>query len=424
MRPRAPGAMLWLVIALATAAYAVRLDAPSWQSSGQAAPRYVFDESYTAFTAHRLLQGDPSILVPAVRRYRCVQPDTADLSPLSRGEWSHPPGAPLAIASTIAVFGFNATGARMASVLAALITLVATAYLAGPRRAWLACVLVGFDGAFFVFARVAMPHMLLTAGVTAGAALMVSAVASPVARRRWALTAAAGLALGFAASVRWTAIPVAVALGLATQISVEGSRRRMLAPLAAALAAAAGAYLATYLPWFFQGHGLADLVQLHRAMLAFHAAMPGEAAQSQPAYAWPWTLRAVTFVVETARDEVRAVLCTGGRILWWSIAPVLVVGAWRARRRGLRWLLPTAAIAATWAPWAVLGRFGMTYYLLPALPFAAVLAAGLVAHLRVRCAAAICAALVLALFVISYPVLAAVPISRATFARYTAVLGR
>lgn len=411
----------WLVIALAVTAYAVRLGAPSWQTGD--APSYLFDESYTVFTAHRLLAGDARILAPDERRYVTDWPGAGDLSPRSRGEWSHPPGAPLAIAATLSVFGFNAVAARLAAVIAALIALVATAHLAGPRRAWLACALVGFDGAFFVFARTAMPHMFLTAGLTAGAALLVSAAASPRTGRRRALVAAAGAAFGFAASVRWTAVPVAIALAAVTSVSREGRRHRLHRLLPLAAVAALAVYLATYLPWLAHGHDLADLIELHRAMLAFHTAMPADAAQSTPAPLWPWTLRAVTFSVERSGDDVRAVLCSGGRILWWGLPLALTVAAWRARRGALRWLIPAAAITATWLPWAVIGRFGMTYYLLPALPFTAVVIARLVASLRFRGACAAVAAVALVLFAVTYPVLAAIPIRRASFARYAAVLG-
>jgi dolichyl-phosphate-mannose-protein mannosyltransferase len=411
-----------LVIALAVTVYAVRLDAPPWHAGE--APAYLFDESYTVFTAHRLLLGDAQILAPAERRYVTNWPGAGDLSPRSRGEWSHPPGAPLAIAAALAVFGFGAVAARLAAVIAALIALVATAQLAGPRRAWLACALVGFDGAFFVFARTAMPHMFLTAGLTAGAALLVGAAASPRPGRRLGRVAAAGAALGFAASVRWTAVPVAIALVAATAASREGRRHRLHRRLPIAAVAAVAVYLASYLPWLTHGHGIADLIELHRAMLAFHTAMPADAAQSTPAALWPWTLRAVTFAVERSGDEVRAVLCSGGRILWWGLPVALIAAAWRARRGALRWLMPAAAIAATWMPWAVIGRFGMTYYLLPALPFTAVVIARAVASLRIRGACPACAAVALVVFAVTYPVLAAVPISRASFARYAAVVAR
>jgi dolichyl-phosphate-mannose--protein O-mannosyl transferase len=88
------------------------------------------------------------------------------------------------------------------------------------------------------------------------------------------------------------------------------------------------------------------------------------------------------------------------------------------RTRALRWLMPACAITATWLPWAVVGRFGMAYYLLPALPFTSVVVAHAVAQLRLRHAATIYAALVVPLFVIAYPVLAAVPIPRASFERH------
>jgi dolichyl-phosphate-mannose-protein mannosyltransferase len=412
-------AALAVVLVAAGLAYAVRLDAPAWRAGtgDHGPPRYLFDESYTAFTAHRLVLGDATVFVAAARRQAYLAAGAADLSPTSRGEWSHPPGAPLAIAVTTSLLGFTDLGARAAAVCAALIALVATAALAGPRRAWLACVLVGFDGAYFVFARTAMPHMLLTAGVTAGAALLVGATAASSARRRWALAALGGAALGFALSVRWTAI------GAAVMISVEGRRHRMAGPLVGALGAALVVYVATYVPWLCRGHGWDDLVALHRAMLAFHARMPAAAGQSTPPYAWPWTLRPVTFAVDASAGVVRGVWCVGGRCLWWGLVPALIAGAWRARQRRLRWLITTAAIGGTWLPWAFLGRFGMTYYLLPALPFAAVALADLVGRVRWRGAVPVCVALVLGGFAISYPILAAVPLSRATFARYAAVLG-
>lgn len=406
-----------LVIVAAAIAYGTRLDAPSWQPR-PGAPRYDFDESYTAFTAHRLALGDPSVRVPAARRADVVRGGAGDLAINARGEWSHPPGAPLAIAATTSLFGFSAVGARLAAVLAALITLLATARLAGPRRAWLACLLVAFDGAFFVFARTAMPHMFLTAGLTAGAALLVAAVTTP--RRRWLLAAAAGGALGFAIAVRWTAIPVALAIGLAVLVSREG--RRMAGPLAGAGAAALAVYAIAYLPWLLHGHGLGELVRLHAEMLAFHRHMPGELGQSQPFYAWPWLARPITFLIEPSPDGVRTVLCAGDPLLWWLLPPALVATAWRARRRHLRALLPALVIAATWLPWAVLARFGMAYYLLPALPFTAItIADALRDRPRVRRGYAVAA---LCVFALLYPVLAAVPISPAAHDRYRTALER
>jgi dolichyl-phosphate-mannose--protein O-mannosyl transferase len=178
-----------------------------------------------------------------------------------------------------------------------------------------------------------------------------------------------------------------------------------------ALAVATATYLASFTPYFLHGHGLADLAALHREMLAFHAQLPAQLGQSEPVYLWPWTLRGVTFLFEASGNDVQTVVCAGGRLLWWAIMPLAIVYARRGRH--LRWLLPVAAIAATWLPWFAIGRFGMTYYLLPALPFAAILASH--AASRMRAAPAIVAAITLAGFAITYPVMTAMPVSRATY---------
>lgn len=399
-----------LVFALVLLLYGARLDTPGWQGGA----RYVFDESYTAFTAHRLEIGDPSVLVPAARRSDVARVASRDLASNARGEWSHPPGAPLAIAATTQLFGFGEVAARLAALLAALITLLATAQLA--RRAWLACLLLACDGVFFVFARTAMPHMFLTAGITAGAALLSGAASAGTARERWLCALAAGGALGFAVAVRWTAIPMAGAIVVAALVS----RERLRGPLIGCVAAALATYVIAYLPWLLHGHGVGELVDLHRAMLAFHTHMPAQLGQSQPFYAWPWCLRPVRFLVEADHGVVRTVMCAGNPLLWWAIVPALVVAAWRARGRALAALLPALVIAATWLPWAMLARFGLSYYLLPALPFTAIVLADVLPR-RAALPYAASALLVLALL---YPVLAAVPIARATYERYRAVLDR
>ncbi|MEO8549861.1 MAG: hypothetical protein ABI678_07800, partial [Kofleriaceae bacterium] len=258
----------------------------------------------------------------------------------------------------------------------------------------------------------------LVAATTLGAVLAVLALAVP--RRRWSAAIAAGGAFGFAIAVRWTAIPIALAVAIGALASVEGRRARLRGPVLAAVLAAVAVYVASFAPYFAHGHGLGDLVRLHRAMFAFHASLPAQAGQSAPVLAWPWTLRPVTFLVESSRDEIAVVMCTGGRLLWWSLVPLLVAGAWRARRAGARWLVPVLAIAATWLAWLAIGRFGMTYDLLPAVPFVAVLAARVATRRRVRAA---CVALAIAWFAVMYPVLAAVPMPRATYDAYRAVLG-
>ena len=417
MRAHARTIALGAAILLAAVAYFVRLGTPDW---GAGAPRYLFDEKYTAFTAHRVLLGDPAAFKWAARRFEYLPAGRADLTLTSRAEWTSPPGAPLAVVPFIAAFGFSATAARVASVLAALIVLAATAWLAGLRRAWCACALLAFDGAFFVLARTSMPYMFLVAGLTAGAALLSHAVQTG--RRRTLAAVAAGVAFGFAASVRLTAIPFVACFALAAALGAPAGWRAMRVPLLAMIAAALATYAATFVPHLCHGASPADLVQLHRAMSWFHARVPRDFPQGTRWYTWPFALRPVVFDRRAVGGGVAVVWCVGGRLLWWGLLPALLYGVKKVlektRGRGVAQLMPVAAIVATFAPWAALDRFGMAYHLLPALPFVALLLAQAFDRPRAPWSAPAAVALALVMFAASYPILAAVPLSKPTLARY------
>lgn len=414
----------WLALAatlaLATFVYVARLGTPSW---GEGPPRYVFDEKYTAFTANRVVKGDPAAYRWAARRYELAATDTRDLSFTSRAEWTSPPGAPLAVAPFIAAFGFSELSTRISAVMAALVALIATGYLAGLRRAWCACALLAFDGVFFVLARTVMPYMFLTAAITSGAALLVVALRSP--RRRLLAAVAAGVAFGVATSVRLTAIPLTVALIGALVISKDGVRERFWRVGLVAGVVAIVTYLATFLPHILHGgQTLADVARFHQKLAWFHGHVQRDFPQTAPWYAWPWALRPVVFRAEpTSTGQVAAVWCTGGKLLWWAVIPVVGYALWRLRERDWRDLVPMAGILATWLPWAPLNRFGFFYYLLPALPFAAVLVSRALEESKRRWVAPVYVAVSLALFAATYPVLAAMPISEASLRKYGGILG-
>jgi dolichyl-phosphate-mannose--protein O-mannosyl transferase len=410
------------IIAIAIAVYAVRLDQPKWDGP---VPRYTYDEKYTAFTANRIARGDSVAYKSAARRYEYLRGDTDDLSLLSRSEWTSPPGAPLALVPFIAAFGYSEVSSRMASIIAAAIALLATASLAGRRSAGVACALVAFDGVFFVLARTAMPYIFLVAGVTAGAALTVRALRADQHknRHRWILLAGAGLAFGFGISVRLTGVPLCLAVLVAVAISREGTEQRFLAPCLFVALVAATTYLASYIPFLASGHSLKDVVDFHRSMAWFHAHVPSDFPQGSRWYTWPWAMTPVVFRSDQVGSDTAVVWVVGGKLLWWALVPALIYGLWRGRNRAMVYLLPAATIAAAWLPWAALDRFALFYYLVPALPFTAVLVARALHEGRKRLMAPAYIGLSLLLFVATYPVLAAVPLEPTTLARYATLLG-
>jgi dolichyl-phosphate-mannose-protein mannosyltransferase len=382
----------------------------------------VYDEIYTAFTAHRLARGDDKAFEPGVRRYRYLADDSTDLALVSRAEWSHPPAAPLLMSLAVRLLGFHAAAVRLVSLVFAGVMLLATASLS-PRRWWVASTLLALDGMFFVFARTAMPHMILASSITVGAVLLYSSMLHR--RRSLALMIGAGACFGLAAAVRWTAVPIELALALA--LCVSKRRRAALTPrrALAAMLAAVVVYVLAYLPYFLDGHGASDFVALQGKMLWFNRHISAPSSQVSSWMLWPIDIEGVLFNVRTVGDRHAMVVCTGGRVLAWSMIPVLALAVRRwLRTRSARDGLTVAAIVGSWLPWAVLARAGFSYYLLPALPFCAVFLARELHRAGTRFRWATPLALVIATlnFAALYPALAGVPLSDSMFDAYRSAL--
>lgn len=179
-----------------------------------------------------------------------------------------------------------------------------------------------------------------------------------------------------------------------------------------------------FLPHIWHGQSVGDIVRFHQKLAWFHAHVPREFAQVTPWYTWPWTVRPVVFGGETAvAGEAAVVWCASGKLLWWAVVPMVGYALWRVRERDWRDLLPLAGILATWLPWAPLNRFGMFYYLLPALPFAAILVARALEEWGRRWLMPAYVGTAVILFAAMYPVLAAVPLGQQTLQRYGAAVG-
>jgi two-component system, NtrC family, response regulator AtoC len=411
-------APLVAILTLALILLVVRLNEPSWGSSR--APRYVFDEKYTAFTAFALARGEIGWFAPATRRIAYLDGGAEWLSPGGRVEWSHPPGAPLVMAGSTSLFGYSERSCRGVSIAAALIALCAVWALAGRRAGWLACVLLLLDPQFFVFARTAMPHMLLTSSLAAGAALALCARRARGKRYHWL---ACGAVFGFAASVRWSALPIAVAIVVATLAGCRRGRVRLVESAVLAAGAFVVAYAATFGPFLAHGYSAGDLFRWHRSMVWFHDHMPASFPGCSPWYLWP--IRPVLLDERAVHGQVAAVEACSLRVLGLALVPVVLVGIYRARRA----MPPTrivavSAIVATWLPWAFVGRFGMAYYLLPSLPFVAVLFAQALVRSRRRWVRVAPLALAAAVFVASYPTMTGRPTSRESYAKIRSALRR
>lgn len=381
---------------------------------------YVFDELYYAYTAGRFVAGDDGAYSTAV----LPQADPAI-------EWTHPPLAKLIIAAGIVLFGDEPIGWRIFSALAGAATVVVLYQLAlrltGSRMVGIvAGGLILLDGLTFVESRVGMSNIFFTLS-TSAALLAVSRVltASPAAAVRPLLLT--GVMLGLALAIKWSASALIGLVGLAVLwriIQWRRSRERavptgaMLGWTAVSLIAIPAAiYLASYLHFFLTGHGLADLIDLHRAMFAYHRDLGVVHDYSSSWWEWPLAARPVWYYVDEGGRDGVYVFGNGNPLLYWPmvVAVLWVLVDWWGRRPAAL-VVMAIGFFGQWLPWALSPRGTFIYHFLPSVPFGCLALATVVVGAwrggRLKRSAAVGYLLAVAItFLIFYPLHAAVPLS-------------
>ncbi len=385
---------------------------------------YMFDEVYYAKDAKAILDGrmDPK------RDYPWEPGDVVS--------WAHPDAGKMAIAVGIALFGDRPFGWRVSSVVAGLALLACVFPVArrlGLSRGW-ALVALGLAAADLLGiaqSRIATLDIFVAAWT---AVCVLCALRYVQDGRRGLWLAACGLAGGLAVATKWSG---ALALVAAVAIVALGDRIAALAPRdgaragdhvplgmkgartaglwdPVAIAALVGAlvalpavvYVASYVPYFADGHSLAHFRELHSQMWHFNFTLSAPHSYASAAPTWMVVYRPVwySFVDEGAYFGVVAM---GNPFLWWvGLAALLaapVLGIWR---RVTLPLLPALLVVVLYVPWFATGRTSFLYYMTPVAPFLAILVAAVAAtlvadqvpgRLRTTLATGVVAALVAAL---------------------------
>ena len=356
---------------------------------------------------------------------------------------AHPPVGKWLIAAGILVAGDEPSGWRLAPALAGTLTVLVTYLLALRllrRRApaALAALLVALDGLAFTMSRIGMLDAFVALFVVTGAWLLAVDRDDP--GRPWRLLA--GTSFGLALGTKWSAA-LALAVALAVVVARDRSLRRVVVPLVVVPAAV---YALGYTGWLVSyerteeageqceagrcGTSPVDrvvgLVDEQREMVSFHRRLEPRHPYRSPAWRWPLLQRPVlTYFERCPRDDGEAcrvppgtrarIVGLGNPVLWWGFAASTPVLAWLAVRRRER--APAVVLAFSvgqWAPW-LLTKPGYLFYLLPAVPFAAIgLALVVDRRPRLRTAATVTVVvLAAAAFTYWYPLWSAVETSKA-----------
>jgi dolichyl-phosphate-mannose-protein mannosyltransferase len=361
----------------------------------------------------------------------------------------HPPLGKWLIAGTSAIFGNNEVGWRLAPALAGIVSVLLLVRIA--RRifrsnvfAGIAGLLLALDGLSVVQSRVALLDIFLQLFIVAGFGALVldreqmrSRLAGLLAEgvdlsdgiptlgpRPWRL--AAGVLLGLACAVKWSALSFFVLFALLSLMWDRGAlksagvtrswrwaaRKSWLPGIGSLVVAPTAAYLFTWLGWFagenswnrhwadshpsatrldilgiripfnwgFLPAGIRSLGDYHLNAYRFHEGLDSPHAYGSKPWSWLILGRPVSFYYQGdgvrgcgATDCSRAVLDIGTPVLWWAFIPALVWLVWRwLTSRDWRAAAILVAFVAGWVVWLQDPKRTMfLFYMTPLVPFLA-----------------------------------------------------
>ncbi|MFI7425801.1 dolichyl-phosphate-mannose--protein mannosyltransferase [Micromonospora sp. NPDC049836] len=435
-----------------------RLDGYSWLATGvvvaiaailrfvglSSPPGKIFDETYYAKDAYGLISRGVEW------NYKDNGPSYVVHPPLGKwliglGEWAFGYqdaetniSVPGHLVTTAPEFGWRFAAAVAGTLSVLMLVRIGRRMFGSTALGCAAGLLLALDGYHLVLSRAALLDIFLLLFVLAAFGALV--LDRDARRRRWARALdagldpsvpgragrppstwrdwpwwrlAAGVLLGCAGSVKWSAlyfVPAFALLVILWEVGVRRSagvrrpwRDALLDELPWLLLAGVlmlGTYLATWSGWLLSDDGyyrlasrypntpglsdtpvvgaLINLWEYHKAAYGFHAQL--DDPHKYQSWPWQWLLlgRPVAFYWSGdgncgAAQCASEVLLLGTPLLWWSFLPALVATAWLglARRdwRAGAILLTVAAGMLPWFWFALDGRTMFSFYLAPAVPF-------------------------------------------------------
>ncbi|MFF0367042.1 dolichyl-phosphate-mannose--protein mannosyltransferase [Micromonospora sp. NPDC005087] len=404
----------------------------------------IFDETYYAKDAYGLISRGVEW------NYKDNAPSYVVHPPLGKwliglGEWAFgyqdvesKVSVPGHLMTTAPEFGWRFSAAVVGTLSVLLLVRIGRRMFRSTVLGCAAGLLLALDGFHLVLSRAALLDIFLLFFVLAAFGALV--LDRDARRRRWARALddgldpslpgragrpptgwrtwpwwrlAAGVLLGCACAVKWSALYFVPALALLVLLWEVGVRRSAgvrrpwrdtlldeLPWLVLAGVLMVGTYLATWSGWLLSDDGyyrlassypnaplsdtpvigpLINLFEYHRAAFGFHTGL--DTPHKYQSWPWQWLLLGRPVAFHWSGDGAcgapscaSEILLLGTPLLWWSFLPALVALVWLgvvARRdwRAGALLLSVAAGLLPWFVFALDGRTMFSFYAAPALPF-------------------------------------------------------
>ncbi|GAB4483862.1 MAG: hypothetical protein OHK006_06380 [Thermodesulfovibrionales bacterium] len=297
--------------------------------------------------------------------------------------WYHPPLKHFIHYLGLRVFGNNPYGWRMMNVVLGSATVVMTLLflrenLPLKKAPYFSAGLLLLDPLHVFFSRSTVEEVPFAFFITAAAYFMFRGI-----RRRgeiwWLLC---GVSWGCAFALKWYALGIA-AMAVLLALAVEIKRRGwsgMSLPVTYGLVVPAVIYMSAYIPWFLNGHSIAEWFRMHqdalREMRNVNLERFGPTQMlffSRIAGASRWFVQPVSAGFEMMRSGERAayVFIMNNLPVWiWVLPSLCAVFVVSLKKRWTEGLFIVAAFSALYVPLLAVQRPIFLYSSLPLLPFA------------------------------------------------------
>ncbi|MBI5151420.1 MAG: phospholipid carrier-dependent glycosyltransferase [Candidatus Pacebacteria bacterium] len=330
-------------------------------------PTYYFDEVYHAVTAKLYARNDPA---GYEWWHPAPEPDTAI-------EWLHPPLAKLTQAVGIVLFGENAMGWRISSVVFGLGVIVLTYVLAlqifkVERIALLSALLVSIDGLLFTQSRIAMNDIHVVFFILLSLITYLNWKEQKISQKKLLLLS--GIAAGLAISTKWSGIFVLGIYGvdqLLTWIKAWKlpNFRVMFHYTFAWIIIPFIVYIISYTQFWLQGHTIDQFIELHKQTWYYQTHLTATHTYQSTPLQWVFDLRPVWFHVQYESGKIANIYDLGNPLLLYGgfVALLYLFAQSIHKFEWRKWFL-VLSYFGVWFVWMWSPRIMFFYHYAPAIP--------------------------------------------------------
>ncbi len=343
-------------------------------------------------------------------------------------EWTHPPlgkllqSIPLVLSNTMAPFYYRLMG-NIAGII-----MIYVMYLFGiqlfKKRKWaiFSALLMFFDTFHFAQTRMGTIDSFLVLFIMLALYFMYKYVTKEDGRLVLFLS---GLFFGFAVCTKWTGFLAGLALAIIYFIDFFKKKKKISKTLGE------GTLFFVVIPLIFytsvyllfpnnqvtKTTSLGRIVTQTSEMYKYHSELERPHFFSSKWYTWPISYKPVWYYTQKASSESHGTICgVGNIIIWWlSLIAVPYLIYRIIKKKDYNSLYLIIAIMSLWLPYIFIGRVMFLYHYFPVLPFIMLAIAMFIKDIeeKTKCPqiSYIYLALVIAFFIIYYPVVSGLPVS-------------